>query len=251
MSAEATNWVWKHSEASGSDRLVLLALADFCNEKAECYASYGTLVRKTRLGEKTVYRSLKSLQDAGEIEQLKQGRFADGGKVSSEWRLPRCQSDVEVKLTSRDTAQGVKLTSTRCQIDIPTIHNNTDSNSSSPAARPKPPQLTVVKQSNSHPSGKTENTSQPKREDVLGKGLTDEEWLNRLAVQHAHIDIPALFDRCLVWCRERGKIASRRQFMAFVRNAKAERPMQIAKPLPAGQSAWDRELAEIRKAVGE
>jgi hypothetical protein len=240
MSAEATNWVWKHSEAAGSDRLVLLALADFCNEKAECYASYGTLVKKTRLGEKTVYRSLKSLQDMGEIEQLKQGGFANGGKVSSEWKLPRCQSDVDVKLTS-----------TRCQIDIPTIHNNTDSNSSSPPARPKPPQLTVVKQSNSHPSGKTEKTSQPKREDVLGKGLTDEEWLNRLAVQHAHIDIPALFDRCLVWCRERGKIASRRQFMAFVRNAKPERPMQIAKPQPAGQSAWDRELAEIRKAVGE
>ena len=54
MSAEATNWVWKHSEASGSDRLVLLALADFCNEKAQCYASYGTLVKKTRLGQKTV-----------------------------------------------------------------------------------------------------------------------------------------------------------------------------------------------------
>ena len=240
MSAEATNWVWKHSEAAGSDRLVLLALADFCNEKAECYASYGTLVKKTRLGEKTVYRSLKSLQDMGEIEQLKQGGFANGGKVSSEWKLPRCQSDVDVKLTS-----------TRCQIDIPTIHNNTNTIRTSPSAQSPKPQLTVVKESNSHPSGKTEKTSQTKREDVLGKGLTDEGWLNRLASEHAHIDIPALFDRCLVWCRERGKIASRRQFMAFVRNAKPERPMQIAKPLPAGQSAWDRELAEIRKAVGE
>jgi len=243
MSAEATNWVWKHSEASGSDRLVLLALADFCNEKAECYASYGTLVRKTRLGEKTVYRSLKSLQDAGEIEQLKQGKSGENGNVASEWRLPKIQGG--------QIDRGVKLTTPGGQIDIPTIHNNTDSNSSSPPARPKPPQLTVVKQSNSHPSGKTEKTSQPKREDVLGKGLTDEEWLNRLAVEHAHIDIPALFDRCLVWCRERGKIASRRQFMAFVRNAKPERPMQITKPLPAGQSAWDREQAEIRKAVGE
>ena len=74
MSAEATNWVWKHSQSAGSDRLVLLALADFCNEKAECYASYGTLVRKTRLGQKTVYRCLKSLQSAGEVEE---GRDVD------------------------------------------------------------------------------------------------------------------------------------------------------------------------------
>ena len=73
----------------------------------------------------------------------------------------------------------------------------------------------------------------------------------RLAVQYPHIDIPALFDRCLGWCREKGKVASRRQFMAFVRNAKEDRPMQVSKPQPVGQSAWDRELAEIRRAAGE
>ena len=240
MSAEATNWVWKHSESAGSDRLVLLALADFCNEKAECYASYGTLVKKTRLGEKTVYRSLKSLQDMGEIEQLKQGGFANGGKVSSEWRLARCQIDVDVKLTS-----------TRCQIDIPTIHNNTNTIGTTPTAPSQPPQLTVVKQSNSLPSGKPKSISQRKREDVLGKGLSDEEWLTVLAAKYTHINIPALFDRCLGWCRDKGKVASRRQFMAFVRNAKEDRPMQVSKPQPAGQSAWDRELAEIRRAAGE
>ena len=243
MSAEATNWVWKHSEASGSDRLVLLALADFCNEKAECYASYGTLVKKTRLGQKTIYRCLKSLQSTGEVEQIKQGEFGDGGQVANEWRLPK------IHIGQNDLV--VKLTNTIGQNDQSTIHNNTYTIRTSPSAQSPKPQLTVVKESNSHPSGKTENTSQPKREDVLGKGLTDDEWLNRLAVKHAHIDIPALFDRCLVWCRERGKIASRRQFMAFVRNAKPERAMQIAKPQPAGQSAWDRELAEIRKVVGE
>lgn len=240
MSAEATNWVWKHSEAAGSDRLVLLALADFCNEKAQCYASYGTLVKKTRLSHATIYRSLKSLRDMGEIVQLTQGALGNGGEDASEWHLPKCQNEVAFNLNA-----------TSLQFELSTIHNNTDNNSSSPTARPQTPKLTVVKESNSQPSGIGKPKSQRKREDVLGKGLSDDEWMARLAVQYPHIDIPALFDRCLGWCREKGKVASRRQFMAFVRNAKEDRPMQVSKPQPAGQSAWDRELAEIRRAAGE
>ena len=255
MSAEATNWVWKHSEAAGSDRLVLLALADFCNEKAECYASYGTLVKKTRLGQKTVYRCLKSLQSAGEVEQIKQGEFGDGGQVANEWKLPKIhigQNDLVVKLTNRPEPLLVKLTNTIGQNDQSTIHNNTDNNNSSPTARPQPPQLTVIKQSNSLPSLDSEIKLVRKREDVLGKGLTDEQWLRWLGEKNPNIDIPVLFDRCLAWCKEKGKVASRRQFMAFVRNAQKDVPMApITRPsAPAGQSAFERELAEIRMAVG-
>jgi hypothetical protein len=192
MSAEATNWVWKHSQAAGSDRLVLLALADFCNEKAECYASYGTLVKKTRLGQKTVYRCLKSLQSAGEVEQIKQGEFGQSGHLASEWRLPKiqaCQTDQHVKLTPLREDKHVKLTPLACQIDLSTIHNNTDNNNSSPTARPQTPQLTVIKQSNSLPSLDSEIKMVRKREDVLGKGLTDEQWLRWLGEknpQHRH-----------------------------------------------------------------
>ena len=255
MSAEATNWVWKHSEAAGSDRLVLLALADFCNEKAECYASYGTLVKKTRLGQKTIYRCLKSLQSAGEVEQIKQGEFGDGGQVANEWKLPKIhigQNDLVVNLTNRPEPLLVKLTNTIGQNDLSTIHNNTDNNSSSPTARPQTPQLTVIKESNSLPSLNPEIKLVRKREDVLGKGLTDEQWLRWLGEKNPNIDIPVLFDRCLAWCKEKGKVASRRQFMAFVRNAQKDVPMAfVARPsAPSGQSAFERELAEIRRAVG-
>lgn len=244
MSAEATNWVWKHSEASGSDRLVLLALADFCNEKAECYASYGVLAKKTKLGIKTIYRSFRSLVAMGELQQVAQGDFGKGSRDANEWKLP--------KIHNGQNDNMVKLTTVNGQTDQSTIHNNTDNNSGSPTARPQPPQLTVVKESNSLPSGIGKPKSQRKREDVLGKGLSDDEWMARLAVEYPHINIPALFDRCLGWCREKGKVASRRQFMAFVRNAKEDRPMQVSKPqVVAGQSAWDRELAEIRRAAGE
>jgi hypothetical protein len=255
MSAEATNWVWKHSQAAGSDRLVLLALADFCNEKAECYASYGTLVKKTRLSEATVYRALKSLQRAGELAQVAQGDFGKGSQDSSEWRLPKvhnCQTDSAFNLTPVKSPTTVKLTPDNCQIEGSTIHNNTDNNNSSPTARPQPPQLTVIKQSNSLPSLDSETKTVRKREDVLGKGLTDEQWLRWLGEKNPNIDIPALFDRCLAWCKDKSKVASRRQFMAFVRNAQKDVPMApVTRPsAPAGQSAFERELAEIRMAVG-
>jgi hypothetical protein len=255
MSAEATNWVWKHSEAAGSDRLVLLALADFCNEKAECYASYGTLMKKTLLSEATVYRALKSLQRAGDLAQVAQGDFGKGSQDSSEWRLPKvhnCQIDSAFNLTPVKPPTTVKLTPDNCQIEGSTIHNNTDNNSSSPAARPQPPKLAVIKESNSLPSLDSEVRLVRKREDVLGKGLSDEDWMASLAAQNPNIDIPVLFDRCLAWCKDKSKVASRRQFMAFVRNAQKDVPMAVVRrpSAPSGQSAFERELAEIRMAVG-
>jgi hypothetical protein len=73
-----------------------------------------------------------------------------------------------------------------------------------------------------------------------------------LAAQNPNIDIPALFDRCLAWCKDKSKVASRRQFMAFVRNAQKDVPMAVVRrpSAPSGQSAFERELAEIRMAVG-
>lgn len=249
MSAKATNWVWEASESTGSDRLVLLALADFCNESAECYASYGKLIEKTRLGRMTIHRSLKRLQEIGELEMVSQGDVGMGSREANTWRLPKMhkyQSDTCAQSTS------INLIPVKYQSDTTTIHNNTSTIGTTPAAPSQPPELTLVKEPNSHPSLKPKRTSQRKREDVLGKGLSDDEWLARLAVEYPHINIPALFDRCLGWCREKGKVASRRQFMAFVRNAKEDRPMQVSKPQQVvGQSAWDRELAEIRRAAGE
>ena len=248
MSAKATNWVWESSESTGSDRLVLLALADFCNESAECYASYGKLIEKTRLGRMTVHRSLKRLQEIGELHMVAQGDVGTGSRQASTWRLPKIhkyQSDTCKASTS------INLIPVKYQSDTTTIHNNTSTIGTAPTAPPQPPELTLVKESNSPPSGIEKPKPKRKREGPLGVGLSDDEWLTVLAAKYTHINIPALFDRCLGWCREKGKVASRRQFMAFVRNAKEDRPMQVSKPQPVGQSAWDRELAEIRRAAGE
>ena len=254
MSVKATSWVWYECDVAGADRMVLLALADFADESGHCFGSWTTLEHKTKLSRSTIAQSLTRLEKDGVLTKVQSARIVDGRNLATVWKLP-IGGDVTVTLGGchADTGGNVTLTPGGCHADTPTYKNvkETSTIGTSPTAPCQPPQLTVFKEPISLPSSKPKKPSQPKREDVLGKGLSDDEWMSRLATQYPHINIPALYDRCLGWCRDKGKVASRRQFMAFVRNAKEDRPMQVSKPQPAGQSAWDRELAEIRRAAGE
>ena len=88
MSAEATNWVWKHSEAAGSDRLVLLALADFADESGHCFGSWTTLEHKTKLSRSTIARSLARLEKDGILTKVQSARIVDGRNLATVWKLP-------------------------------------------------------------------------------------------------------------------------------------------------------------------
>lgn len=69
MSVQATTWVWEHSLAAGTDRLVLLAVADAANREGEgSWQSVETLARMARVSPRTVQRALKSLEALGELE---------------------------------------------------------------------------------------------------------------------------------------------------------------------------------------
>ena len=68
MSVQALSWVLEHSDAEGSDRLVLISLADHARaDGSSAWPSAATLTRHTRLGERTVRRSLAALEAAGRI----------------------------------------------------------------------------------------------------------------------------------------------------------------------------------------
>ena len=51
------------------EKLVLLALADCANDEGECWPSIATLRRKTGAGERTIQRSIDSLQKAGLLKR--------------------------------------------------------------------------------------------------------------------------------------------------------------------------------------
>jgi DNA-binding transcriptional MocR family regulator len=75
MALTATKAVWKHSEATGNARLVLLALADHVNEQRvqvgdpwEAWPSQNTLARICNCSRSSVKRALEELRELGEIE---------------------------------------------------------------------------------------------------------------------------------------------------------------------------------------
>jgi hypothetical protein len=131
VSVAATNFVWYHSTAEGTDRLVLLALADFADENGRCFGSWGKLQQKTRCGRSTIARSLSRLQDAGQLVMVEQGhrRLAGDGGEATRWIIAGVS---EMGPTSgpvplRDPSS-VKLGPKWCQTGTPTIRNNKERN---------------------------------------------------------------------------------------------------------------------------
>ena len=61
MSLRVSSLVWKHSRAEASDLLVLLAIADFCDENGQAYPAVATLAKMARCSQRTVQRSLRLL----------------------------------------------------------------------------------------------------------------------------------------------------------------------------------------------
>lgn len=67
MSIDAMKWVWKYSETKGSERLVLLALADHADEKWQCWPSLTSIANKCRLHRRYVINILNKLEEGGHI----------------------------------------------------------------------------------------------------------------------------------------------------------------------------------------
>ena len=59
--------VWGNSQQSGGGLLVMLALADFANDAAECWPSIPILAQKARLTEREIRYLLPKLEEAGEV----------------------------------------------------------------------------------------------------------------------------------------------------------------------------------------
>ena len=69
MSIRCVGWVLEHSETRLSDRLVLLALADYAHDDGGmAFPAVGTLAHKARVSKTGCRKCLRRLEDAGEIE---------------------------------------------------------------------------------------------------------------------------------------------------------------------------------------
>jgi hypothetical protein len=68
MSVRVMTWVWDHSPVGGTERLVLLAIADCAaDDGTNAWPALSTLARKTLLDERTVRRIIRRLEDGGHL----------------------------------------------------------------------------------------------------------------------------------------------------------------------------------------
>lgn len=68
MSVLASSWVWEHSKAKGTARLVLLSLADHAGaDGGDAYPSVARLARRCGVSTRTVQEALKVLTSLGEL----------------------------------------------------------------------------------------------------------------------------------------------------------------------------------------
>ena len=88
MSIKVMSWIWEHSAASGSELLVLLAMADFADDKGgNIYPSMQTLAKKARMSPDQARRVVHKLMADGRVELVQKGGWDGGRNRSNEYRL--------------------------------------------------------------------------------------------------------------------------------------------------------------------
>lgn len=105
MSVHVTSWVWKYSESQGYDRLVLLKIADDCDEWGANYypCTYTRIMKQTRISSTaTIKACLDRLRELGELKSEKR-------REGSIWRIYYSLPKYQQLVHSQEAGlQGVK-----------------------------------------------------------------------------------------------------------------------------------------------
>ena len=91
MSIRVMSYVWDIPLFKGSDKLVMLCLADHADDKGICWPSIDTIARKSGVSPTTVKTTLKKLEAGGWIFKKNQFKKADTGRLvrsNNQYQLP-------------------------------------------------------------------------------------------------------------------------------------------------------------------
>lgn len=86
MSIYVMSRVWEESPHSGGKLLLLLALADYANRQGVAWPKLSDLAEKARMSERHVRRSLRELEESGDLE-TRVGGYIHGVAKASTYRL--------------------------------------------------------------------------------------------------------------------------------------------------------------------
>lgn len=113
MSLAMMTWAFAQRGLRPSEKVVLLALADYANDEGYCFPGQVSIATKADLSERTVRDTLKRLEDAGLLE-ITERRRDDGYRTSNGYRLLTSPAEVagdqispaESRQSHRQTAAG-------------------------------------------------------------------------------------------------------------------------------------------------
>ncbi len=91
MSVKVMSYVWDITTFKGSDKLVMLCLADHADDAGLCWPSIETISRKSGVSPTTVKSTLKKLEAGGWVVKKNQFKKADTGRLvrsSNQYQLP-------------------------------------------------------------------------------------------------------------------------------------------------------------------
>lgn len=74
MSMKVMSHVWDNAPFEGSTLLTLLALADWSSDEGVCWPRLSSLMKKTRLGERTTYQAIRELISGGWLRKEKENK---------------------------------------------------------------------------------------------------------------------------------------------------------------------------------
>lgn len=223
------------SESRLSDRLVLLALADYANEEGEAWPSVKSLCRWANISERAVQESLRALMDAGEV----QVEIGAGPRGCNLYHVTPGGADFAGVQTLRgaDFAPG----------GAKSVVGGAKS-----VATPRKLCTQSVIDPSSNPPENPSVGEKPKREPKKPE-LTDEEWLLSLSQNPAYagIDIARERGKAQAWCDANRRILSRQFFVNWLN--RAEKPILPSaantQQSASGRPTEEEAVANVRRTM--
>lgn len=116
MSVQALSCAFAIRGISSSEKLVLLALANFANDKMECWPSQDRLAADTELSPRTVWAALARLEALGLLSRVKRNR-PDGTRSTDYFAL-----HFSLTVTSEPVAKSAKASRKSCENQSQSLH---------------------------------------------------------------------------------------------------------------------------------
>lgn len=113
MSAEALSWAWR-IELSSSQKIIVLALANYADQEASCYPGHERLSNMTGMSVRSVGRNLRELEAMGVFSRKRRARRNGSGRTSDRYYLDLSWKSEE---PGNQTECPDETIQTKCQVE--------------------------------------------------------------------------------------------------------------------------------------